>query len=152
MNTSNNDVRVNFTVRTPNGVRFVGRTINGEVEAKSLSANAEGYAVNGNISLSGDGLMQAKTVNGSIHIIQKSRTMSRPLIFETVNGDIDVSLPSNINADVEASNVTGNISTDFPLSVKGRFINKQIHGKIGGAGSKLLFKTVNGDIRLRSLR
>ncbi|HEV2690534.1 MAG TPA: hypothetical protein VGV35_18380, partial [Bryobacteraceae bacterium] len=34
-NALNNDVSVDFTVRVPKGVRFVARTVNGLVEAKS---------------------------------------------------------------------------------------------------------------------
>src|SRR5437773_3258747 len=34
MSTNDNDVAVDFTVRVPAGVRFVGRTVNGSVEAE----------------------------------------------------------------------------------------------------------------------
>src|SRR5256885_11373331 len=37
MNTQNNDVQVRFTVRVPAGVTFVGKTVNGEVEATRLN-------------------------------------------------------------------------------------------------------------------
>ena len=37
MNVQNNDVTVRFTVRVPAGVAFVGRTVNGEVEATRLN-------------------------------------------------------------------------------------------------------------------
>jgi hypothetical protein len=40
MNTHNNDVKVEFTVLVPQGVRFVGRSVNGDVEANSLAALA----------------------------------------------------------------------------------------------------------------
>ena len=33
MNVQNNDVSVRFTVRVPAGVTFVGKTVNGEIEA-----------------------------------------------------------------------------------------------------------------------
>ena len=51
MNSLNNDVNIDFTVRLPKGVRFVGRTVNGQVEAKSLEADTEGHTVNGNVRL-----------------------------------------------------------------------------------------------------
>ena len=35
MNVQNNDVRVHFTVQVPPGIRFAGRTVNGEVDVYS---------------------------------------------------------------------------------------------------------------------
>ena len=36
MNVRSNDVRVTFTVRVPEGVRFVGRTVTGDIETRGL--------------------------------------------------------------------------------------------------------------------
>ena len=63
MNTRNNDVNVHFTVRVPAGVRFVGRTVNGGIEADRLDADADAYAVNGSIRLETHGAGSATTVN-----------------------------------------------------------------------------------------
>src|SRR2546421_4047570 len=41
MNVRDNDVTVDFTVRVPTGVRFLGKTVNGEVEAAVLSSDVE---------------------------------------------------------------------------------------------------------------
>src|SRR5881409_2022794 len=68
MNTHDNDVAVDFTVRVPAGVRFVGRTVNGAVEAAHLASDVEANTVNGAIRISTSGFAQAGTVNGSIKI------------------------------------------------------------------------------------
>src|SRR3989454_6569761 len=47
MNVRDNDVTVDFTVRVPTGVRFLGKTVNGEVEAAVLSSDLEAKTVNG---------------------------------------------------------------------------------------------------------
>ena len=65
-NTQDNDVSVHFTVYVPSGVNFVGRTVNGEIAAASLSADVEAHTVNGDIDVSTMGFAQATTVNGSI--------------------------------------------------------------------------------------
>ncbi len=39
MSTRDNDVQVDFTVRVPAGVRFVGKTVNGAVEAANLASD-----------------------------------------------------------------------------------------------------------------
>jgi hypothetical protein len=58
--------RVNFTVRVPEGVNFLGSTVNGGVEAESLKSDVQAYTVNGQVRVSTTGTVQAKTVNGSI--------------------------------------------------------------------------------------
>jgi hypothetical protein len=148
MNVNNNDVKVEFTVRVPAGVHFVGRTVNGEVEAASLAGDVEAHTVNGKIRISTAGWAEAKTVNGSITARLGQAAGSKPLEFETVNGGIDVELPPNVNANVHASTVNGNISTDFPLMIRGKFNNRQISGAIGQGGPELNLKTVNGSVEL----
>jgi Putative adhesin len=149
MNTNNNDVRVEFTVRVPAGVRFSGRTVNGAVEAESLGSDVTADTVNGKIQISTSGWAEAKTVNGSISARLGQTARTRPIELETVNGGIDVALPATANAALHASTVNGGISTDFPLMIHGRFTGREISGTIGQGGPELNLKTVNGSIELR---
>jgi hypothetical protein len=41
MNVHDNDVRVDFTVHVPAGVRFVGKTVNGQVDVANLASDVE---------------------------------------------------------------------------------------------------------------
>src|SRR5471030_798583 len=61
-NTKDNDTVVHFDVRVPYGVGFVGRTVNGEINAESLQGDAEDYSVNGSVRLTTTGLAVASTV------------------------------------------------------------------------------------------
>lgn len=149
MNTKNNDVTVHFTVEVPPGVAFVGRTVNGDIKAVGLQADAEAVTVNGSIELSTRGTASATTVNGSIEA-EMGAPASGALEFETVNGGITVTIPAGSGADIHASTVNGEISTDFPLTVKGKFSQRKLSGTIGKGGADLNLSTVNGDIRLRS--
>jgi len=152
MNVSNNDVKVEFTVRVPAGVQFIGRAVNGEVEAASLAGDVEAHTVNGRIRISTTGWAEGKTVNGSIIARLGQAAGTKPLEFHTVNGAIDVEMPSNINANVNASTVNGRISTDFPLMIRGKFSGRQISGSIGQGGPELSLKTVNGSIDLHRVK
>jgi hypothetical protein len=60
-----NDTSVNFTVRVPAGVGFIGRTVNGAVDGEALQGNAEAHSVNGSIRLVTTGLANATTVDRS---------------------------------------------------------------------------------------
>ena len=149
MNTRNNDVKVEFSVRVPEGVRFVGRTVNGGVEAEGLAADAEVYSVNGTVTVTSSGLARAQTVNGSITAAMGRADWSGPLELKTVNGTITVELPASTSARVEASTVNGGIDTDFPLTVTGRFGPRHVSGTIGSGGRDLTLETVNGGIHIR---
>ena len=150
MNTRNNDVSVNYTLKVPAGVRLIGRTVNGNIEAHSLKSDVEAYTVNGNVKFSTSGTATAvKTVNGSITASMGAANWTRPAEFASVNGSVAVEVPSNANADVHAATVNGSIQTDFPLTVQGKFVGRHIDGKIGNGGRELKLNTVNGSIQLR---
>jgi hypothetical protein len=149
MNTHDNDVNVDFTVQVPKGVRFVGRTVNGSVDAQSVSGAVEAYTVNGSVSIVTAADAEATTVNGSIRASLGSANWTEAREFQTVNGPIAVTLPTGLNADVRAETVNGDITTDFPLTVTGRFGPRRLSGSIGSGGRELRLQTVNGDIQLR---
>ena len=71
------------------------------------------------------------------------------LELKTVNGGITLELPGDASADVTATTVNGDISTDFPLTVKGKFSKRSIAGTIGSGGRGLELATVNGGITIR---
>ena len=148
MSVSNNDVQVDFTVRVPAGVRFQGRTVNGEVEAQSIGADVEACTVNGSIHVSTAGHAEASTVNGEIVATMGKADWTEPLSFETVNGSITLNLPATADTEIEAETLNGDISTEFSMSVEGRFSKRHINGKIGSGGRQLSLKTVNGSIQV----
>jgi len=148
-NIGNNDVRVDFTVEVPAGVKLIAESVNGNVQADRLESDIDANTVNGQIGLSTTGSAEANTVNGSITASIGNAGWSGELTFETVNGGIELTLPASLNADVHASTVNGGISTDFPLTVQGRFGPKRLNGRIGNGGRTLSLTTVNGEIELR---
>jgi DUF4097 and DUF4098 domain-containing protein YvlB len=145
----NNDVRVDFKVRVPANVGFVGRTINGEITAASLSSNVITHTVNGSIRISTSGYAQAKTVNGEIVASLGNASWENAIEFKTVNGDITLDLPASVGTRVTADTFNGQISSDFPMSVLGTMSRKQINGTIGPGGRELVLKTLNGSIHIR---
>ncbi len=144
-----NDTSVNFTVRVPAGVRFTGKTVNGNVEAERLSADVEARTVNGNVEASTSGLARAGTVNGNLEVSMGRADWADELEFKTVNGNVDLSAPAALSAEVEAKTLNGEISTDFPMTVRGTFSRRRLSGTVGGGGRGLRLETVNGNVRLR---
>lgn len=150
LSTRNNDVSVSFTVQVPAGVRLVATTVNGDIEAGGLGADAAATTVNGDVKVSTTGLARATTVNGSIQASMGRADWDGTLDFNTVNGSITVNLPDGVSTDVSASTVNGSMNTDFPLTVTGKFSMKNMHGTIGNGGRGIEMATVNGSIHLKS--
>lgn len=150
-NVLNNDVEVNFRVQVPAGVDFVGRTVNGEINVGRLASNAETKTVNGNINVATTGYARAKTVNGKIFARLGDANWTGALEFKTVNGEIDIELPSWASAEISASTFNGAINSDFPLIITAKRNKRQMSGSIGatGSGRELLLKTLNGNINLK---
>jgi DUF4097 and DUF4098 domain-containing protein YvlB len=144
-----NDVVVEFQVKVPAGVRFVGRTVNGGISASGLSADAEATTVNGGVEIEAGGTARATTVNGGITARLGRADWDGLLKLTTVNGGIDVAVPPGLNAELKASTVNGDIQTDFPVTMSGRISKRHVEGTIGSGGRQLEMETVNGSIELK---
>ena len=149
MNVQNNDVTVRFTVRVPAGVRLIGQTVNGDVEARRLNGAIALSTVNGSVDFSTSASGRATTVNGTIRGELGRADWQDTLEFSTVNGSIQLTLPPDLNSEVRAQTVNGDISTEFPLTVTGRISRRRLEGTIGAGGRTLSLETVNGGITLK---
>ena len=146
--TRDNDTVVHFDVRVPYGVGFIGRTVNGEINAESLQGDAEAHTVNGSVRLTTTGSALANTVNGSMNVTMGRADWPNGASFKTVNGGITLTLPSAIDAELRADTVNGSIAADFPITVVGQLSRRRLHGRIGNGGRELNLSTVNGSIKL----
>ncbi len=61
------DVEVNFDVKVPAGVDFVGVTVNGDVDARDMPADAEVSTVNGDVEVTAAGLARGTTAERVSH-------------------------------------------------------------------------------------
>src|SRR2546421_1674485 len=145
--TENNDVKVDFAVQVPAGVIFNGQTVNGEMSAEGLKADVRASTVNGSVRVSTTGLAEASTVNGSVYAQMGRSDWTSDLEFSTVNGGITLILPGKLDTEVRASTVNGDIESDWPLTITGRFNNRRLRGTIGAGRRGLSLSTVDGEIR-----
>lgn len=146
-----NDVKVDFTVRVPAGVRFAGHTVNGNVQAEGIRADVRAATVNGNVDVATTGFAEASSVNGDITCRLGRSNFEGDVQFETVNGSVTVEMPEGLNADFRANTVNGSIDSDFPILVTGKVSRRSLRGTIGNGGPELRLSTVNGSILLRKL-
>jgi DUF4097 and DUF4098 domain-containing protein YvlB len=72
--------------------------------------------------------------------------------FRTVNGDVTVETPPNLDARVSLGTLHGSISSDYPVQLSGRFGPRRASGTIGRGGREIEMETVNGSIELKRAR
>src|SRR6266567_6815933 len=147
--TENNDVTVDFEVQVPAGIEFNGQTVNGEMSAEGLKADVRASTVNGSVRVTTTGLAEASTVNGSVYAQMGRANWTDRLEFSTVNGGITLIFPPKLDTEVRANTVNGDIESDYPLTVSGKFGPRRVRGTIGAGGRTLSLSTVNGEIRLK---
>ena len=68
--------------------------------------------------------------------------------IHTGDGSVDMTLPGDLQANIEASTNDGRISLGIPVTVEGTFSTSKISGKMNGGGQQLTIHTGDGSIHL----
>lgn len=165
----NNDVSVNFTVKVPAGVKIEASGVSSDIQISGATAGVSASSVSGDVTLadvagdirtnsvSGDvqvrgattGAISANSVSGDVEIIVSQLTGSGDLTFSTVSGDVEITLPANLGANVRMTTVSGELTSDFPLTTQGNRQRRNVEAQIGPGGRLLKFSSVSGDVILR---
>jgi putative adhesin len=147
-NVHSNKTKVDFTVRLPENLRFSAQNVNGSVKAEGLGRFVRASSVNGSVRVSTKSWAQLSSVNGSIEGRMGRADWSGTLKISTVNGSVDLELPSSLSADVKFRSVNGRLNSDFPLTVSGTFGGRKMDGRVGNGGRELVVETVNGSVSM----
>ncbi|MEO7207332.1 MAG: DUF4097 family beta strand repeat-containing protein [Steroidobacteraceae bacterium] len=128
-------------------------TGDGSIEANDLDGKCDASSGDGRIRLSGRfDVLNVKSGDGSISVdaLHGSKLDSS---WSIVSGDghIDVGLPPDMPANIEASSGDGRITTDIPLTMDGVMSKSRVHGKMNGGGSTLTIHTGDGSIHLKQV-
>lgn len=122
----------------------------GSIEARNLDGRLDADSGDGHIRIGGrfDSL-NLKTGDGSVDArVQAGSKVSTSWNIRTGDGSVDLSLPADLQANIDASTGDGHISLGMPLTVEGTYKNSEIHGKMNGGGQPLTIRTGDGSIRL----
>jgi Putative adhesin len=141
---------------------------NGEVEVEHVDGEIDVEALNGAIHLTDvSGSVVAHALNGEIRVTMERVDPSKPMSFSTLNGEIDVTLPANIRANVRMKTDNGEIYSDFDVKLEstshavasdsgdrhnGTYhirVDRTLRGTINGGGPEYQFTSFNGQIFIR---
>lgn len=149
---SGNGASVSYRVALPSTVSLDSvDSVNGDVTVSNVSAEVNVDTVNGDIDVSGlADDADLDTVNGKIRVSFTIFEGHQRASCDTVNGSIQVYLPENASASVNAETLNGSMKGgDFDLEInKGRFIGRDMRGSIGAGSARLNLDTINGNIKV----
>jgi hypothetical protein len=118
--------------------------------APRVTFGFDAYSGDGHITLEGRlDALNVKTGDGSIDArIRPGSKIDSGWSIRTGDGSVDVTLPAELQANIEASTNDGHITMGIPLTVEGTFSTSQLHGKMNGGGQPIVIHTGDGSIRL----
>jgi DUF4097 and DUF4098 domain-containing protein YvlB len=123
--------------------------------------------INGSVTLNNvAGSAVAHALNGKV-LANFTRVNQKPMAFSSLNGDIDVTFPADLKANVSIRDDRGEVFSDFDVQLKptaqqqvvednrtngGKYrvkIDQTVHGSINGGGPEIQFSNFNGRIYIR---
>lgn len=140
---------VSYEVWVPNSSNLDLKANNGSIRVETVRGQIRFHTLNGSVHLSevaGD--VEGSTTNGSLMIdLVGTGWSGNGLRAETTNGSVQLNLPENFSAQVQASTVNGRVHVDFPVTVSGE-IGKSLSFQLGNGGPLIEAKTVNGSVHI----
>ena len=145
----------------------VRSSMDGAVVIEGVSGEIDINNINGPVTLTSvSGNTLVHTVNGDITVVLTRVAADKPLSFSTMNGDIDVTLPGDVKANLKMKSEQGEIYSDFDINMSRQPVrsdaaektdqgkdritfDKSLYGLINGGGQEFSFNTFSGDIYIR---
>jgi len=127
------------------------KTVSGDILLENSQGDVEAEVVSGDIELidiSGADEVRSKSVSGSVKYVG-SLSRDGTYNFNSLNGDVTLLLPSGTAFDLYAKTFSGDISTDFEITLTGKLSKKELRGEVNGGGAELTLKTFSGDVYLK---
>ena len=151
--------RTSASIRTVNGGDIVVHGLTGELELDNTNGGIAATKIKGSVL--------ASTTNGSVTVTFDEITPNKPMSFTSFNGNVDISFPASLKAELRIEPGRGDILTDFDFELvptapkversEGKRgsrieVGQDVRAKIGGGGPTFHFKTFNGGIYIRKSR
>jgi Putative adhesin len=150
----NCDASIRFEVRVPRSVsyNFDGITsVSGDVDVSGVTGRLRASAVSGDVKVKNvSGSASVTSVSGDVEVEVDRLDGSDDMKFSSVSGDVVVRMPSNLDADVDISSLSGSIKTDFPIEVREERHGTRTYarGRLGSGSRRVNMSSVSGDLSL----
>lgn len=144
-------IRVDYHLYVPRRVRIEGlRTLVGDINVRDLEGPVDARSLLGNITeqdVAGPVVAQALTGNIAISL-RALPDPSRPLLLDTVNGNLDLLLPPRADANLELRTVAGRIEGNYLFEASEAPGDGTRRARVGRGGVRVRLQTIRGNIRV----
>jgi DUF4097 and DUF4098 domain-containing protein YvlB len=159
------DVSVSVPVHTSLKLRAVN---DGDIAVTGVEGELDVDDINGAVTLNNvSGSVVAHALNGHVYATLTRVDPQKAMAFSSLNGDIDVTFPADLKANVSIRSDQGDVFSDFDVQLKaassqpvvedsrgkgGKYrvkIDKTVHGTINGGGPEIQFRNFQGQIYIR---
>lgn len=147
----NNPAGVEYTLTVPRAARLDEiKLINGSLDVSGTRDEVRASCINGKLEARNlSGRAQLSTINGRLDA-KFDELPGSSIDLNSVNGSVELTIPSDSKAEIEASTVSGGIDNDFGLHVNHhRFVGHDLRGELGNGGARIKLSDVNGRIEIR---
>jgi hypothetical protein len=126
-------------------------TGDGSIDASDLDGKCDATSGDGRIRLAGRfDILSARSGDGSVGVeALRGSKLDSGWSIASGDGSIDVAVPADLPANIEASSGQGHITSDIPITMEGVMSKSKIRGKMNGGGSTLSIHTGDGSIHLK---
>jgi len=146
----NNPASVEYTLTVPRGVRLDEiKLINGSLDVTGVNGDVRASCINGRLEARNlAGRSHLSTINGHLEA-GFDQLAGSTVELNSVNGSVDLTIPSDSKAMIEASTISGRIDNDFGFHVNNhRFVGHDLRGELAGGGTRIELRNVNGKIEV----
>src|SRR5215472_1125326 len=160
---------IDLTISVPVHTSLSLHTVNdGDISVNGVDGELDVNDINGEVTLRNiSGSAVAHALNGKVLVTFNRVDQQKPMAFSSLNGDIDVTFPADIKANVSMRTDNGEVYSDFDIQLQtthsqqtvedsrgrgGKYvvkIDRTVHGTINGGGPEIQFKNFNGNIYIR---
>lgn len=137
---------------------FSGRlhlsTASGDVTVRGVGGDIRANSASGTVRVAdATGTVNANTASGNVEVELTRVDGAGDMRFSSASGDVNVRMPSNIDARVSLSTASGDIETNFPIEVRhDRYgSGTRAEGQLGSGARTLKISTASGNVSLKSI-
>lgn len=134
-------------LKVPRQISLQAKGVNGAFVVEDLDGSIEVGGINGKVQIANAaGSATLKGINGSV-VLGMDRIGAEGVEFSGINGNIELQLGADVNADFDAKGMNGRVVAEIPnvFLEKGK---RSYSARIGSGGTGITAKGINGNIRL----
>jgi predicted membrane protein len=155
-NDDDGDASIDFEVAVPANLLIDASSVSGDVSVNGAHGDVTAGSVSGDVFLEHlhASSVKANSVSGDVEVRVDELLGRGDFTFHSVSGDVTLEVPRDFGADLSLTTVSGDIDSDFPITVggNGRVNRRNMTARIGAGGRRLDVSTVSGDLRLKTAR